>query len=298
MKKIYLDLGNLKAKNGLYYFAQHLEKFLKDKKYDTEIINDKTVPTNNLVKSSNRGCGRAITIVPTIRFKLKRRVVYFLHDDYPLIQSSITRRIYNKIHFKLCKLFGNVVYISDSLPRRLKLNSYLKLTNLDIMKPTLEANKHDKNRRASVLIVGVETDRKNLNLLTKVLKENADKINSSNVFIVGTMLRGKSNVINDLDATFVPPEELHSIKPLNDFSCYISLSSNEGFNRGAYFALKKGFHLILSKIPEHEEFYNPSYWFDLQTNRLIENHNKSSLKNQSSDNVTSFIKLIDGLLKV
>lgn len=302
MKDILIDLGDVKAKNGLYYFARNLQKFLEKNGYCSTIINDEKfnnelgINEEKTVKSLTRYSWDSITIVPTIRFKLKRKVFYFLHDDYPLVQNSLMRRVYNKLQFKMCNFFGNIIYISDSLPKRLKVNNYSKLTNLDVMTAPATCVTEDEKILASALIIGVETDRKNFCMLPNVMHRYSDKIDFSNIHIVGTALQDKTQLIEQLNAKLISPEELHRIRPQSELAFYISLSSSEGFNRGAYFALKQGFQLILSKIPEHEEFYDPTYWFDLQTEELIFNKKKSSLKKQSTKHAIEFLALINKIV--
>lgn len=298
MKQIFIDLKNVKAKNGLYYFSINLQKYLKNNGYAATIINCKF---NNefgnydqaAVNSFARYSLNNITIVPTIRFKLKKNVFYFMHDDYPINQKSLIRRVYNRFQLKMCSVFGNMIYISDSLPNRLKVNKYLKLTNLDIISHDEREVCENDFIYASTLLVGVETDRKNLSLLPDFLKQYSSKVGPENIHIVGKFLQYKKQSIKNLNVRYHSPEDLHRIKPQNEHSLYISLSSSEGFNRGAYFALNQGFQLILSKIPEHEEFYDPMYWFDLSTGQLIFNKEKSMLKKQSKKHIVEFFRALD-----
>lgn len=297
MKQIFIDLKNVKAKNGLYYFSINLQKYLKNNGYDATIINFKF--HNKLgsydqtaVNSYARYSLKNITIVPTIRFKLKKNVFYFMHDDYPINQKSLIRRIYNRFQLKMCSIFGSVIYISDSLPKRLKVNRYLKLTNLDIISRDERYVCENDFIYASTLIVGVETERKNLSLLPDFLNKFSSKVSSENIHIVGKFLEHKNKFLGNLDVRYHSSEDLNRIKPQNENSLYISLSSSEGFNRGAYFALNQGFQLILSKIPEHEEFYDPMYWFELSTGRLIYNKEKSTLKKQSKKHEIEFFQAL------
>ena len=75
--------------------------------------------------------------------------------------------------------------------------------------------------------------------------------------------------LNEINVNFYSADTLFDMTPIDHRSVYLSMSSEEGFNRGAMIAQHLGFNLHLSDIPVHREFFPDSTFISINENELL-----------------------------
>ena len=207
---------------------------------------------------------------PAMRPLIGIRSYYLCPDYWPMNQPNTLKRYISKMIHSFGKLFSSPIYISKSHA----------ISSNDLILPCpslpdfgLVEDQENCKIPCNILIVGVETDRKRIGLLGLWINYALTKgLISDNpaVAIVGdrpdNFVLGE---LNELNVNFYPAKTLFDMAPIDDQSIYLSMSCEEGFNRGAMIAKHLGFKLHLSDIPVHREFFLDSSFFSIDGNELI-----------------------------
>ena len=247
--------------NGLWYYSLDLAKrknlilvLRKDQiSWDKQSVEWVEVTTALRVKMffSNYQL-----VVPTIRpiLSLSSRNMTIVHDEWPLIQPQVIKRMVMKVVLLYCRLTSTIVTISN-------YGAHLFRSTEVWLNEEVELPYKNPLIHVDYLIIGLETGRKKLEIILNYLENYAES--SSVVAFVGT-LTDKECEKNILDKGYMilPSYDLPRVVPNSDMASYISASICEGFNRGASFAKGRKFKLILSDIPVHREFFPEANWLE------------------------------------
>ena len=123
-------------------------------------------------------------ICPTLRPVFGLKTITIVHDFWPVMQKNLRKRTMAKILFFLARCLSNVYYIScyhaqvygskNILPNRLDFSEYDTFL------------KNDKSIFCDVLLIGTETERKNLELLPQLIEQAFSNSKTLDIVIVGT----------------------------------------------------------------------------------------------------------------
>lgn len=281
--KFIINLSFIKTKNGLWFYSLDLIEYLS-KNHDVIVFCNQAQSLHfkehnirfeifNILSYFKYLFLGYIFITTNMRPVLYPKSFFVVHDLFPLNQPSTMKRVVSKIIFKCGSFFSNCIVISNH--HSVLLSSELILPN----KPLIYSNP-SKLICDAIVFIGTETSRKNFGLLNKFLSSNKNFYPEHHLVVFGTQ-----EIIMDRDFTFVNSRELFDYKFEN--CVYLSLSSDEGFNRGSSLFSSAGLPLFLSDIPAHREFYPNANFIDLDTCQI--NTGLSDAKNyniQIYDSIT------------
>lgn len=212
----------------------------------------------------------SVIFSPAMRPLIGVRSYYLCPDYWPMCQPNSMKRYVSKMIHTFGKLFSSPIYISKSHA----------VSSKDLILPCpplpdfgLVEGRQNRKILCNILVVGVETDRKRIGLLglwVNYAVANGFICENPTVAIVGD--RPANFVVgelNELNVNFYSADTLFDMTPIDHQSVYLSMSSEEGFNRGAMIAQYLGFQLHLSEIPVHREFFPDSTFFPINGNELI-----------------------------
>lgn len=212
----------------------------------------------------------SVIFSPAMRPLIGVRSYYLCPDYWPMCQPNSMKRSVSKMIHIFGKLFSSPIYISKSHA----------VSSKDLIIPcpphpdfSWAERRQNHKIPCDVLVVGVETDRKRIGLLglwVDYAVANGFICENPTVAIVGDRPANSGiGRLNELNVYFYSADSLFNMTPNDHQSVYLSMSSEEGFNRGAMIAQHLGFHLHLSDIPVHREFFPESTFFTINGNELV-----------------------------
>jgi hypothetical protein len=227
----------------------------------------------------------SIILSPSLRPFFGGNTYFICHDFWPMMQANVIKRWTMKAIYEAGLKFSNPIYVSKhhagkNWSERLIIPNEPKI-NMAITGDYIPCD---------IMIVGVETLRKRINLLQlwvdyAVSQNIIDK--NPKIVIVGDIPKRNGGLsLRNIDVSYHSPDKMMSFVPLNDKSVYLSLSCEEGFNRGAMIGRKLGFKLQLSDIPVHKEFFPDAQFFSVNANNVIERSSAASSNRRSEEAVT------------
>jgi len=261
--KILIDSSSIKFPNGLWFYTLDLIDDLGKIGCDVYLVPPVFYQfNNNNVKCINKISAFILSVlgefhfavVPTLAIRFYRRQHMIIHDLWPITQPNIVKRFLANVAFRIMGLYSKIVAISVS--HAIDIKSDLIIVNKF---PTDTDHADLESIECDYLIIGAETARKNLYKAVQLAEKLAlDNKTEGRLIIVGNAGLGLKIMpaVQNLKIHYLLPSDLGRVQKTGVNAVYISLSSEEGFNRGAAIALKKGFNLILSDIPAHKEFFN------------------------------------------
>jgi len=210
---------------------------------------------------------RVVTISPTLRPLIGLNSFFICHDFWPMMQPKWFHRSVSKCLFLFGSYLSNRIFISKSHAGK-NWDDELILPN----DPAFDNKASDDVFACDVVLIGVETGRKRLDLLRCWIQYAVDNRivgRCPKIAIIGVVsdhcLKG---TFDGFDVHFFGPERMFDMTPRDVGSIYLSLSCEEGFNRGAKLADHLGFNLHLSDIAVHREFFPEANFFSIQSNQI------------------------------
>jgi hypothetical protein len=261
--KVLIDASSIKYPNGLWFYALDLIFDLQRIGCKVYLVPPKFYEFNvGNIAYINKVTGFILSImgrfqlaiVPTLAFRFYRRQYVIVHDRWPLIQSNTFKRMLANSALLILRFYSSIVAVSEAHASILKAD--FTLVNKFPTEPDALGG---DDIECDYLIIGTETARKNLDKAVKLADNlSASKHLSGRLILVGSndQVMGGLPKVKNLQIICLYPNEMGRVCKSEGGAIYISLSSEEGFNRGAAIALKKGFNLILSSIPAHREFFD------------------------------------------
>jgi hypothetical protein len=256
---VLIDASPIRYPNGLWYYTLDLISDLKEIGIEIYIIPPKFHDKNSIdVHYTNIIWGHVLSLsgkfykvfIPTLAIRFYRKQFIIVHDKWPFIQPNKLKSVLAIIALRILQIFSKIITISRHHEKYFKSDLYLpnKFPNI-----TLESNL--TLIECDYLIIGTETLRKNIKKCITLIKIiDSKKSHRSSLVIVGD--NEQKFCLDSVDVSYVNSNNLNRIYNRAGLGFYISLSLEEGFNRGAAIALQKGFKLILSDIPAHREFFS------------------------------------------
>ena len=268
--RVLVDASAIKYPNGLWFYTiDFIEDLKKLGVHQIDLIYPKFA-TKNIEGTQNVSLLTGFlkswfgayynVFVMTLALRGHYRQMVFIHDLWPMIQPNLLKSVLASLVSCFYRRLSKIITVSEYHQK--KLNGKYCLPN-----KIPKVNEEDISPiECDYLIVGTETNRKQVDksilLIENIQRHKYEKFSFEEV----NSRREQENIVivtsNNaiFPATcrinFVDPSDLEKIRPKNVRSLYISLSREEGFNRGAAFALSRGFKLILSDIPVHREFFS------------------------------------------
>jgi hypothetical protein len=268
--RVLIDAGPIKYPNGLWFYTIDFIEDLKRlgghqidliyPRFATKNI-EGTQSVSSLTGFLKSWFGAYSNVfVMTLAIRGYYRQMVFIHDLWPMIQPNLTKSILASLVSCFYRRLSKIITVSES--HRKKLNVKYCLPN-KMPKVNEENIPHIE---CDYLIIGTETTRKQVDKSILLIEKIQNYKNAGVGFgeVNSRHEQRKIVIVTSNHAIFastcgislVDPSDLGKVRPRNVRSMYISLSREEGFNRGAAFALSRGFKLILSDIPVHREFFS------------------------------------------
>ncbi len=187
-----------------------------------------------------------------------------IYADYKYGHNIFVAIIMIKLHLHFLKKINNVVCCSKSVfneMQKSKLSNMLFIENgirdeICIKKSEVRGKLNIKKGDIVFIYIGTLSKRKNVQVLTKLVKENFKENEHLLILGDGELKNEIINISNDVNNIHI----LGFKSNIDDYLCcsdvYISASLAEGLSISVIEALNDGLLLLLSDIESHKEFYN------------------------------------------